>query len=101
VDDCVEGLVRLMCCDYQEGFNQGIDEPVTINQLVDLIADVAGNPIAKRHNLLGPQRVRGRNSDNRRLREFLGWEPSLVVATGTFAALSLDRGVTAQNRGSQ
>src|SRR5437667_7887071 len=59
VDDCVEGLVRLMVCDYRDALNLGTDELVTINQLVDLVADAAGKQIAKHHNLTGPQGVRG------------------------------------------
>jgi GDP-D-mannose 3', 5'-epimerase len=82
VDDCVEGLVRLMASDYRDALNLGTDELVTINHLVDLVADSAGKRIAKRHNLLGPQGVRGRNSDNSRLREVLGWEPSITLRQG-------------------
>jgi GDP-D-mannose 3',5'-epimerase len=82
VDDCVEGLVRLMACDYRDALNLGTDELVTINQLVDLVADAAGKQIAKHHNLTGPQGVRGRNSDNRRLREVLSWEPSITLRQG-------------------
>jgi GDP-D-mannose 3',5'-epimerase len=82
VDDCVEGLVRLMACDYHDALNLGTDELVTIDQLVDLIADAAGKRITKRHNLRGPQGVRGRNSDNRRLRIVLGWEPSITLRQG-------------------
>jgi nucleoside-diphosphate-sugar epimerase len=82
VDDCVEGLVRLMACDYRDALNLGTNELVTINQLVDLVAEVARKQITKRHNLLGPQGVRGRNSDNNRLREILGWEPSITLRQG-------------------
>ena len=82
VDDCIEGLIRLMTCDCRDALNLGTDELVTINQLVDLVADAAGKRIAKRHNLLGPQGVRGRNSDNSRLREVLGWEPSITLRQG-------------------
>ena len=82
IDDCVEGLLRLMASNYHDALNLGTDELVTINQLVDLVADVAGKRIDKRHNLLGPQGVRGRNSDNSRLREVLGWEPSIVLRQG-------------------
>src|SRR5580700_4434374 len=82
VDDCVEGLIRLMASGYREPLNLGTDELVTINQLVDLVAKVAGKRIDKRHNLAGPQGVRGRNSDNTRLREVLGWEPSIRLEQG-------------------
>ncbi len=82
VDDCVEGLIRLMASDYRDALNLGTDELVTINELVDMVARVAGKRIRKRHNLTGPQGVRGRNSDNTRLREVLGWEPSIRLEQG-------------------
>jgi GDP-D-mannose 3', 5'-epimerase len=82
VDDCVEGLVRIMSSDYRDALNLGTDELVTINQLVDLVCEVAGKRLSKRHNLKGPQGVRGRNSDNRRLRKVLGWEPSILLREG-------------------
>jgi nucleoside-diphosphate-sugar epimerase len=82
VDDCIEGLVRIMACDYRDALNLGTNELVTINQLVDLVADAASKRIAKRYNPRGPQGVRGRNSDNTRLREVLGWEPSITLRQG-------------------
>jgi nucleoside-diphosphate-sugar epimerase len=82
IDDCVEGLIRIMASDHREPLNLGTDELVTINELVDLVAKIAGNRIMKRHNLNGPQGVRGRNSDNSRLRKVLGWEPSVPLAQG-------------------
>lgn len=82
VDDCVEGLVRIMALDYRDALNLGTDELVTINQLVDLVAGVAGKRIRKRHNPQGPQGVRGRNSDNSLLRRVLGWEPSITLKQG-------------------
>lgn len=82
VDDCVEGLIRIMACDYREALNLGTDELVTINELVDLVCEAAGRQVTKRHNLDGPQGVRGRNSDNSRLRRVLGWEPSITLRRG-------------------
>jgi GDP-D-mannose 3',5'-epimerase len=82
VDDCVEGLIRLMASDYRHALNLGTDELVTINELVDMVARVAGKTIRKRHNLTGPQGVRGRNSDNTLLRKVLGWEPSIRLEQG-------------------
>jgi len=71
-----------MACDYHDALNLGTDELVTINQLVDLVGDVAGKHITQRHNLEGPQGVRGRNSDNSLLRKVLGWEPSITLRQG-------------------
>src|SRR3984893_5046232 len=79
IDDCVEGLIRIMASEYPEPLNLGTDELVTINELVNLVARIAGKRITKRHNLGGPQGVRGRNSNNARLRKVLGWEPSLPL----------------------
>jgi nucleoside-diphosphate-sugar epimerase len=82
IDDCVEGLVRIMACNYRDALNLGTDELVTIDQLVDLVCEVASTRLKKRHNLQGAQGVRGRNSDNTRLREVLGWEPSILLREG-------------------
>lgn len=81
VDDCVEGIHRLMRSDYAEPLNLGQDRLVTVNRLADLIAEIAGVSIVKRH-VDGPQGVRGRNSDNTRLREVLRWEPQISLEEG-------------------
>jgi GDP-D-mannose 3', 5'-epimerase len=82
IDDCVEGLLRLMASDYCEPLNLGTDRLISINDLVDLVSVLAGKRLNKRHDLSKPQGVRGRNSDNRRLREVLGWEPSISLEQG-------------------
>ena len=82
VDDCVEGLNRIMASDYHEPLNLGTPELVTINQLVQMVADAAGKKIKIRHNLSGPQGVRGRNSENSRTHRVLGWEPSIPLQQG-------------------
>lgn len=82
VDDCVEGLIRLMASDFREPLNLGTDELISINGLVDLIAGIAGKKIRKRHDLTKAQGVRGRNSDNSLLRRVLGWEPSISLREG-------------------
>jgi GDP-D-mannose 3', 5'-epimerase len=82
IDDCVEGIYRLMRSDYREPLNLGTDRLVSINELVDLVAGVADKTIHKRYDLRKPQGVRGRNSDNTRLREVLGWEPGTALETG-------------------
>lgn len=82
VDDCVEGIHRLMRSDFPGPLNLGTDRLVTINELVDLIAAVAGKTIHREHDLSRPQGVRGRNSDNRRLRQVLGWEPEVSLEEG-------------------
>ncbi len=81
IDDCVAGMHKLMRSDYREPLNLGQDRLVTINQLADMIASIAGVRVMKRH-VPGPQGVRGRNSDNTRLREVLGWEPQISLEEG-------------------
>jgi GDP-D-mannose 3',5'-epimerase len=84
IDDCVEGLHKLMRSDYAEPLNLGQDRMVSINQLADLVAACAGIQVTRRH-VAGPQGVRGRNSDNTRLREVLGWEPRISLEDGLAA----------------
>ena len=81
IDDCVTGLCKLMASTYAEPLNLGQDRLVTINQLADMVADIAGIRIIKKH-VAGPQGVRGRNSDNSRLRQVLGWEPMIALEEG-------------------
>lgn len=81
IDDCVKGIYKLMRADYHQPLNLGQDRMVTINQLADIIASIAGIRIVKNH-ISGPQGVRGRNSDNTRLRQVLGWEPEISLEEG-------------------
>ena len=82
IDDCIEGLIRIMASEYREPLNLGSDRLVTINELVDIVAKIAGKNIKKKHDLKKPQGVRGRNSDNTRLRQVLGWEPQIPLEVG-------------------
>jgi nucleoside-diphosphate-sugar epimerase len=82
VDDCVQGIFRIMRSDYGLPLNLGTDELVAIDELVDIVSEIAGKPIRRRHNLSRPQGVRGRNSDNTRLRTVLGWEPEITLREG-------------------
>jgi nucleoside-diphosphate-sugar epimerase len=82
IDDCVEGIHRLMQSEYRLPLNLGQDRMVSINELVDMIARIAGKKIGKRYDLAKPQGVRGRNSDNTRLREVLKWEPAISLEAG-------------------
>jgi GDP-D-mannose 3',5'-epimerase len=81
VDDCTEGIYRLMRSDFAEPLNLGQDRMVSINQLAELVANIAGVQIEIAH-VPGPQGVRGRNSDNTRLRQVLGWEPQISLEVG-------------------
>lgn len=82
VDDCIEGIYRIMRSDYSGPLNLGTDELVTVDELVDIISKIAGKSVIKRHDISKPQGVRGRNSDNSRLRTVLGWEPKTPLRQG-------------------
>jgi nucleoside-diphosphate-sugar epimerase len=81
IEDCLEGIYRLMRSDHRFPLNLGSDEMVSINQLANMVAKIAGIEITIKH-IDGPMGVRGRNSDNTRLRETLKWEPALTLAQG-------------------
>lgn len=82
IDDCVEGIYRLMQSDFTEPLNLGRDRMVTINQLAQIIIDISGKRDVTLDHVEGPQGVRGRNSDNSLLREVLGWEPEITLEVG-------------------
>ncbi len=82
IDDCVEGIHRLMRSDWCEPLNVGQDRMISINELVDMISELAGKPVKRTHDLCQPQGVRGRNSDNTRLRQVLGWVPQVSLERG-------------------
>lgn len=82
VDDCVDGVYRLMQSDYHQPINIGSDRLVTINHLIDMVAHIAQKNIHKRYDLSQPQGVRGRNSDNTLIKQVLSWEPSIPLEIG-------------------
>ncbi len=82
VDDCIEGTLRILFSDYPEPLNLGSDELVSINQMVDIVERIAGVSLRRVYNLGAPKGVRGRNSDNARIREVLGWEPGSRLEAG-------------------
>jgi GDP-D-mannose 3',5'-epimerase len=82
IDDCVEGIYRLMQSHYRQPLNLGRDEMISINDLARLIVDISGKRDIELRHVEGPQGVRGRNSDNTRLREVLGWEPGIGLRAG-------------------
>jgi nucleoside-diphosphate-sugar epimerase len=81
IDECVEGTLRLTRSEFTGPVNIGSEEMVTINQLVDMVADIAGKRLHKNH-IPGPTGVRGRNSDNRLIEQRLGWKPSASLRSG-------------------
>lgn len=81
IEECLEGVDRLTRSHHTGPFNIGSEEMVTINQLAAMVMDIAGKKLSIRH-VAGPTGVRGRNSDNRLIRETLGWEPSRSLRAG-------------------
>ncbi len=101
IDDCVEGLFRLMQSDYTAPLNLGTDEMISINDLVDIASEIAGKRVTKRHDVTKPQGVRGRNSDNSLIREVLKWEPKMTIREGlvpTFHWIEGELAAAAQGR---
>jgi nucleoside-diphosphate-sugar epimerase len=82
IDDCLYGTTLLTESEVTEAMNLGSSEMVTINQLVDIVEDVAGIAVERNYDLSAPRGVRGRNSDNTLIRELLGWEPSITLREG-------------------
>jgi GDP-D-mannose 3', 5'-epimerase len=82
ITDCVHGTKALMASDHTAPVNLGSTELVTINQLIDIVEEIAGIKVERNYDLSAPQGVRGRNSDNTQLRAALGWEPSVSLHEG-------------------
>jgi nucleoside-diphosphate-sugar epimerase len=82
ITDCVHGTQALMASDHSAPVNLGSTELVTINQLIDIVEEIAGIKVERNHDLSAPQGVRGRNSDNTQLEAALGWEPSVTLQDG-------------------
>jgi GDP-D-mannose 3', 5'-epimerase len=82
VEDCVEGIYRIMQSDYAEPLNLGTDRMVSIDELAHIVIAISGKHDLELVHVEGPQGVRGRNSDNSRLREVLGWEPGISLEDG-------------------
>lgn len=82
IDDCVKGTQMIMNGDFAEPLNLGSSELVTINELVDIVEDIAGLNLKRRYNLSAPKGVNGRNSDNTLIHEIFGWEPSTKLRDG-------------------
>jgi GDP-D-mannose 3', 5'-epimerase len=82
IDDCVQGTVAITQSDINFPINLGSSELVTINQLVDIVEDIAGVKLQRRYKLDAPKGVNGRNSDNTLIMRELGWEPSIRLRDG-------------------
>jgi nucleoside-diphosphate-sugar epimerase len=82
IDDCIKGIIDIMYSDIEEPINLGSSEMVSINQLVDIVEDIAGFKLERKYDLGAPKGVRGRNSDNTLIQKYLGWEPSIPLKKG-------------------
>jgi nucleoside-diphosphate-sugar epimerase len=83
IDDCIKGLQDIMRSETVTfPINLGSAEKVSINQLVDIVEDIAGVQLRRHYNLNAPKGVNGRNSDNALIRQMLGWEPSIPLRVG-------------------
>ena len=82
IDDCIEGLRRIMESGYTRPVNLGTEELITVNRLVDAACAAAGKRLHRNHDLTKPQGVRGRNSDNTVLNEVIGWQPEITISEG-------------------
>jgi GDP-D-mannose 3',5'-epimerase len=82
IDDCTKGIQAIFESDIHEPINLGSSELVTINQLVDIVEEISGIKLERKYNLRAPKGVNGRNSDNTKIRKYLGWEPSIRLNDG-------------------
>lgn len=82
IDDCITGIDKVMESEYSDPLNLGRSEMVTINQLLDMVCDIAGVEIQRNYKLDAPLGVRGRNSDNTLIKEVLDWEPEVSLREG-------------------
>jgi nucleoside-diphosphate-sugar epimerase len=82
IDDCIKGIQDIMYSNIEEPINLGSSEMVSINQLVDIVEDIASYKMERKYDLNAPKGVRGRNSENTLIRKYLGWEPSIPLRTG-------------------
>ncbi len=82
IDDCIEGLRRIMESGYTKPVNLGTEELITVNQLVDAVCAAAGKRLLRNYDLSKPQGVRGRNSDNTVLNKIIGWQPETTIREG-------------------
>jgi GDP-D-mannose 3',5'-epimerase len=82
IDDCTRGTQAILESDIHEPINLGSNELVTINQLVDMAEEIGGVKLERKYKLDAPKGVNGRNSDNTKINEYLGWEPSIRLRQG-------------------
>lgn len=82
IDDCISGTMKVFNSNYSDVFNIGSEEQVSINQMVDMIGDIADHKVEKKYDLSKPKGVRGRSSDNSLVNSKLNWSPSFTLKLG-------------------
>jgi GDP-D-mannose 3',5'-epimerase len=82
IEDCIKGIIDIMYSNIEEPLNLGSSEMVSINQLVDIVEDIAGFKLERKYDLNAPKGVRGRNSENTLIKQYLNWEPSIPLKKG-------------------
>lgn len=82
IDDCIKGVQDIMYSNINEPINLGSSEMVSINELVDIVEDIAGYKLDRKYDLNAPKGVRGRNSENTLIKQYLNWEPSIPLRKG-------------------
>ena len=82
IDDCVQGIYEITNSNESKPLNLGMDQMITVDELVDIVSEVSGKNLIKKHDLTKPQGVRGRNSDNSELNNILGWAPEYSLQDG-------------------
>jgi len=108
IDDCLKGIGLIMNSQILEPINLGSSEMVSINQLVDIVEEIAGIKLKRTYDLSAPKGVNGRNSDNTLIQKYLQWEPSISLKTGLEKTyrwiydeyVARERGGAAEERGS-
>ena len=82
IDDCIEGTMKIFSSKSSLPYNLGSNEQVSINQLIDIIEEIASYKVKRNYQLDKPKGVRGRSSDNTNIKKLLGWEPSIQLKSG-------------------
>lgn len=82
IDDCIKGTLDIMASDIRDPINLGSSQLVTINQLVDIVEDIAQIKLKRTYNLSAPKGVNGRNSDNTMIQALMGWQPNIRLEDG-------------------
>ena len=82
IDDCIKGITDIMYSNIEEPINLGSSEMVSINQLVDIVEEIAGIKLERKYDPGAPKGVRGRNSENTLIKQYLNWEPSIPLKKG-------------------